>query len=257
MPRMPQTPYTSPPASAIHPGRHSALHGPRWIRFLRGARLGLPIFLGYVPVGVAFGVLARTIGFSVFQALLCSATAIAGAGQFIALSLLSGGTGALMTVFATAVVNSRYVLFGTTLSPHLRGVRPTVMSWLAFTLTDETFAVNIADRRDGLSTPASMAGAGAIAWCGWVLGTGIGAAGAGWIGDPTRWGMDFAMPAMFAALFVALAENRRHVLVGLLAGAVALALPALSAAGLTVSPSWFVVIASIVSASIAAVAFSE
>jgi 4-azaleucine resistance transporter AzlC len=189
--------------------------------------------------------------------LLCSATALAGAGQFIALSLLSGGASALMTIFATSVVNSRYLLFGTTLAPHLRDVRPQVTSWLAFTLTDETFAVNIADRREGLSTPASMAGAGAIAWCGWVLGTGLGAAGAGWIGDPARWGLDFAMPAMFAALFVALAEDRRHVAVGLLSGVVALSLPLLDGVGVSVSASWFVLIASVVSASIATVVFDE
>jgi 4-azaleucine resistance transporter AzlC len=244
-----------PPATRSE--EHPATHGSRSERFRRGLGLGLPIFLAYAPVGAAFGVLARTLGFSVFQAVLCSATAFSGAGQFIALSLLSGGATALMTVLATSVVNSRYVLFGTTLSPHLRGIRPSVMSWLAFTLTDETFAVNIADHREGLSTPASMAGAGAIALSGWVLGTGLGAAGAAWIGDPTRWGLDFAMPAMFAALFVALAENRRHVYVGILAGAVAILLPVLSRVGLTISPSWFVLIASVVSATVATVVFDE
>jgi 4-azaleucine resistance transporter AzlC len=245
----------TPPSGT--PLEHRAVHGPRRERFVRGLKLGLPIFLGYVPVGAAFGILATTIGFTVFQAVLCSATALAGAGQFIALSLLSGGAGGFTTLIATAVVNLRYVLFGTALSPHLRGVRPDVQSWLAFTLTDETFAVNIADRRDGLSTPASMAGAGFIAWCGWVLGTFAGAAGADWIGDPTRWGVDFAMPAMFSALFVALAEDRRHALVGALAGTIALALPLLARAGLAVSPSWFVVVASIVAATTAMAVFRD
>lgn len=197
------------------------------------------------------------MGFTVLEACLCSATALAGAGQFIALSLMAGGAGALTTVIATSVVNLRYLLFGTTLSPHLHGVSLTSQSWLAFTLTDETFAVNIADRREGLSTPASMAGVGAIAWAGWVTGTALGAAGAQWIGDPTRWGVDFAMPAMFAALFVALAEDRSHVVVGLLAGAIALSLPLLSGVGLTVSPSWYVVIASMGAASIAAAVIRE
>lgn len=250
---------STPQPTTPHPDsqEHHALHGPRAHRFRRGLKLGLPIFLGYVPVGAAFGVLARTMGFTVLEACLCSATALAGAGQFIALSLMAGGAGALTTVIATSVVNLRYLLFGTTLSPHLHGVSLTSQSWLAFTLTDETFAVNIADRREGLSTPASMAGVGAIAWAGWVTGTALGAAGAQWIGDPTRWGVDFAMPAMFAALFVALAEDRSHVVVGLLAGAIALSLPLLSGVGLTVSPSWYVVIASMGAASIAAAVIRE
>jgi 4-azaleucine resistance transporter AzlC len=197
------------------------------------------------------------LGFTVLEACLCSATALAGAGQFIALSLMAGGAGAVTTVIATSVVNLRYLLFGTTLSPHLHRVSLASQSWLAFTLTDETFAVNIADSRDGLSTPASMAGVGAIAWSGWVFGTALGALGAGWIGDPTRWGVDFAMPAMFAALFVALAEDRSHVVIGLFAGAIALALPLLDSVGLTISPSWYVVIASMGAASVAAAVIRE
>jgi len=236
---------------------HRALHGTSAHRFRRGLRLGAPIFLGYVPVGAAFGVLARSLGFTVLEAILCSATALAGAGQFIALSLMGGGAGALTTVIATSVANLRYLLFGTTLSPHLHDVPLAHQSWLAFTLTDETFAVNIADRRDGLSTPASMAGVGAIAWAGWVFGTALGAAGAGWIGDPTRWGVDFAMPAMFAALFVALAEDRSHVVIGLLAGLIALALPLLTYVGLDVPPSWYVVVASMGAATVAAVVTHE
>ena len=248
MPDLPPTAVLVENADARH-----ALLGTPGARFARGLRLGLPIFLGYVPIGAAFGVLARTIGFSSLQAVVCSATALAGAGQFIALSLLGSGATALTTVAATSVVNLRYLLFGTTLSPHLGAVPVGTQAWLAFTLTDETFAVNVADRREGLSTPASMAGVGTVAWVGWILGTGLGAVGASWIGDPSRFGLEFAMPAMFAALFVALAEDARHVVVGLLAGAITLALPLTRAAGLTISPSWFVVIASMLAATIAVV----
>lgn len=229
----------------------------RLSRFLRGCKLGLPIFLGYAPVGAAFGVLARSLGFSVFAATICSATALAGAGQFIALSILATGSGAIAALLATTVVNLRYVLFATTLSPDVAGVRLPVLAWLGFTLTDETFAVNVADVRQRESTPASMAGVGFIAWCGWVLGTIAGAVSAGWIGDPTRFGVDFAMAAMFSALFVALAEDRRHIVVGIVAGVLALALPLLTAAGIPLPSGSFVVIASMLAAGAAAVVFRE
>lgn len=224
-------------------------------RFVRGLRLGTPIFLGYVPVGLAFGVLARNLGFTVTEAVVCSATALAGAGQFIALSLMKSGATAVATIAATAVVNLRYVLFSTTLSPYVKGVGLARQALVAYTLTDETFAINVADRRRGESSPASMAGVGAIAWLGWVLGTLLGASGAQWIGDPQRWGMDFAMPAMFAALFVALSEDRRHVATGLLAGTVVLLLPMAQDAGLAIDSSWFIVIASLAGASTASLVF--
>lgn len=217
----------------------------------------MPIFLGYVPVGAAFGILARTMGFSVLEAAACSATALAGAGQFIALSVLASGAGAAAVLAATAIVNLRYVLFASTLSPYLKGVSLVQQAMLGFSLTDETFAVNIADRRAGRSTVSSMAGVGFIAWCGWVLGTVLGAAAAGVIGDPKAWGVDFAMPAMFVALFVALSENRRHVITGILSGAIALALPLLARVHVTIPPAFFIVIASVAGATIASVVYRD
>lgn len=237
--------------------RAAALEESASVRVVRGIKLGFPIFLGYLPVGVAFGILARTLGFSVFAAVICSATALAGAGQFIALLVLGSGATVIEVLAATTVVNLRYVLFGSTLSPYLHGLPLRTQAALAFSLTDETFAINIADQRAHLSTPASMFGVGVVAWTGWVLGTLMGAAGAGWIGDPSRFGVAFAMPAMFTALFIALAENRRHVVIGVAAGAIVLALPLLPALGIGVSSSWFMVIASMAAATIGAVVWRE
>jgi len=245
------SPFEEKPTVPLLPA--GSVRGRTW----RGIELGLPIFLGYMPVGMAFGILASTLGFTTLQAVVCSATALAGAGQFIALSFLAAGADVFAVLLATTVVNLRYVLFGATLSPYLHGVDLKTQAFLAFTLTDETFAVNIADRRSGLSTPASMAGVGLIAWAGWVLGTVVGALGAEWIGDPARFGVGFAMPAMFTALFVALAEDWRHVLIGACAGAVALTLPLLANVGVNLTGSWFIVIASMSAATLGAVIWRE
>lgn len=236
---------------------HQSLASHRRSHFLRGGKLGMPIFLGYMPVGMAFGVIAASIGFSIFQAVACSATALAGAGQFIALSVIKTGEGLAAVLAATTIVNLRYVLFGATMSPYLKGLTLPRQAILAFTLTDETFAVNIADRRQGLSTGTTMAGVGFIAWCGWVLGTFIGASLGSLIGDPSRFGVDFAMPAMFVALFVALAEDSRHVVIGGLAAGIALILPALSGLGVHIGSSSFIVIASITGATVGALAYRE
>jgi len=209
--------------------------------------LGFPILLGYLPIGMAFGVLAESLGFTPLQATACSALALAGAGQFIALALMGSGATAIAVVAATTVVNLRYVLFGAALSPHLDRVRPVGQALLAFSLTDETFAVNIDDHRRGSADAWSMAGVGAIAWAGWVGGTAVGALASGLIGDPARWGVQFAMPAMFTALLVAQAESRRHVLVGVIAAALTLGFM------LLLPGRWYVVAAPILAATLAAV----
>lgn len=226
-------------------------------RFKRGASLGSPIFLGYMPVGAAFGVLATASGFSVVQAVVCSATNFAGAGQFITLGLMQGGEAAFAVIAAVTVVNLRHVLFAATISPYLRGMPTRNQAFLAFTLTDETFAVNVNDRRMGLATGASMAAVGATAWSGWVLGTLIGSIAADWIGNPQAWGLGFAMPAMFTALFIALAENKRQVIVGVLAGAIIIALPLLGGMGLDIPDVWHIVIAAVVAATAGTVFFDE
>ena len=92
-----------------------------------------------------------------------------------------------------------------------------------------------------------MAGVGAIAWAGWVGGTAVGALASGLIGDPARWGVQFAMPAMFTALLVAQAESRRHVLVGVIAAALTLGFMML------LPGRWYVVAAPILAATLAAV----
>jgi len=210
-----------------------------------------------MPVGIAFGILASRYGFTLLAALVCSGTALAGAGQFIALATMVGGGGAMTAIIATAVVNLRYVLFSATVSPFMKGVRPVAMMWPAFTLTDESFAINIADLRRGRATLRSIAGVGAIAYIGWLCGTTIGWIGGAYIGDPTRFGIDFAMAAMFSALFVALAENVRQVICGIIAALIVCALWMAARFGIALDPNWFIIVASLAGATIATLVFKD
>lgn len=246
--------YTTHTANATEPTTH-AFNTLNKHTFWRGIKLGLPIFLGYVPVGLAFGILAHTQGFSLIEALVCSATALAGAGQFIALATLLAGGDALTTIIATGVVNLRYVLFGATLSPYVRTLKMRFLPWIGYTLTDESFAINVADLRAQRASAGSMTGVGFIAWIGWVSGTALGVVCSQWIGDPSTWGVDFAMPAMFAALFVTLAENKEHVLTGLCAGALVIGLALLSHFGIAIDSNWFIVIGALGGATIAMIVF--
>jgi len=191
----------------------------------RGVKLGLPIFLGYAPVGAAFGLAATSAGFTVVQATACSAMVLAGAGQFIGLAALASGN-LVAALVATGIVNLRYVLFSATMAPHVHDVPPWNKALLAFTLTDETFAINIADVREGRADRFSMLGVGFISWVGWTAGTLVGALAGGAIGDPSKWGVEFAMPAMFTALLVGQITGKRELIAAGLAAVLALALSA-------------------------------
>ncbi|GAB4281739.1 MAG: AzlC family ABC transporter permease [Coriobacteriia bacterium] len=218
-------------------------------QFIRGVKVGFPIFLGYLPVGLAFGIVAVQAGFSVPQAVACSAIALAGAGQFIGVSLVAAGAGLAEILVTNAIINIRYLLFGATIAPGLRGVPLWQHVLLAHTLTDETFALNTTEMRRGAATSWTMLGVGAVSWTAWVGATAVGALATSSIGDPSRWGIDYAMPAMFTALLVGQVESGRH----LFTAGVAVVLTICAA--LVIPGSWSLVAASVGAATVASVVF--
>jgi 4-azaleucine resistance transporter AzlC len=217
--------------------------------FVRGMKLGAPVLLGYIPIAIAFGVLARTAGLTVFQTIVCSMLVFAGSGQFIAIAMIGAGANAPSILITTAVLNLRHILFGATLQPYLRHVPLGRQALIAAGVTDESFAVNITDLRGGSASASSVAGVEFISWTGWQIGTIVGAVATSFVGDPSRWGLGFAMAAMFTALLVAQAEDRRHVVVAVIACA-------LAAAFMLFLPSqWSIVATAVIAAAIGAVVF--
>ncbi len=186
-------------------------------------RAALPIVLGYVPIGLAFGALARQIGLSLWQIGLMSAIVYAGSSQFIAVSLLGAGAGLLTIVATTFLVNLRHLLMSSALSPHLPRMPNRFLSLLAYGVTDETFALNITRLRESPLPPLDILGVHVTAQTAWLLGSLAG----GLLGNlipPGSFGVDFALPAMFICLIVLQVRHRLDVGVVVLAGGLSLAM---------------------------------
>ena len=60
-----------------------------------GLTAAWPICLGYIPIGLAFGVLAQKAGLHPLEIGAMSLLVFAGSSQFIAISMLSNGTGTI------------------------------------------------------------------------------------------------------------------------------------------------------------------
>lgn len=169
--------------------------------FLRGVRLALPIVLGYLPVGFAFGVLAMQAGMTPVAVGLMSFLVFAGSAQLIAAGVFVGGN-ATAVIAITFIVNLRHLLMSAAMTPFLKSWSKPLQAWFAFEMTDETFAANL-DRfyKNGVSTKEVL-GLNAFAHTGWVAGSLIGAFFDAAIGDVKPLGLDFALPAMFIALLL-------------------------------------------------------
>jgi 4-azaleucine resistance transporter AzlC len=106
-----------------------------------GLIAALPVVIGYFPVAMAFGLLARDTHVSLADTALFSLVVFAGASQFLALEFVSAGVSAGSVILATFLLNSRHMLMSASLSPRLNGTRRRWLAVLAFGVTDESFSV--------------------------------------------------------------------------------------------------------------------
>lgn len=204
----------------------------------------LPVMLGYLPIGFAFGILAQKTGISTATTMALSLIVFAGSAQLIAVNLIAAGAGPWSIVLTTFVVNLRHLLMSAALSPYLRGWKKPQIAWFAFELTDETFGLHSVRFAQTGARPGETLLINGFAQVSWVLGTWLGIAAGGLIADVTPWGLDYALIAMFAALLVFQVKDRRFLLVALLGGG-------LSTGLLLVGVSqWNVILAAVIAATI-------
>jgi 4-azaleucine resistance transporter AzlC len=204
--------------------------------------------LGYVPIGLTYGVLAQKAGLSALNTLLMSLLVYAGSAQLIAVGLFAGGAPPLSVVLTTFVVNLRHVLFSAAVAPFLKHWRKLALAAFAYELTDETFAVHSAQfASEGVPGQAEVFATNVTAQVSWVFGTALGIPVGQVIADVKPLGLDYALPAMFIALLVLQIQDRVQVAVALLAGVVAVGLLLI---GLD---RWGVIVAAVIAATIGVV----
>jgi 4-azaleucine resistance transporter AzlC len=186
-----------------------------------GARRIAPIAAAAAAFGASFAVLARTAGFDSLAAVVMSATTFAGAAQFAAASILGAGGGVISAVLTAALLNARYAPVGVTVAGEFGG-GPLRRVLEAQLIVDESWALS--RRRDGSYDRRLLLGAGLVLYIAWVGGTALGALAGDALGDPERYGLDAAFPALFLALLIPQVRTRRALVAALGGGALALAL---------------------------------
>ncbi|WP_319764300.1 AzlC family ABC transporter permease [Maridesulfovibrio sp.] len=206
----------------------------------------LPIVLGYLPVGFAYGVLARKSGLSIDNTVLMSLIVFAGSAQFIAVSLIASGASSLTVILTTFIVNLRHMLMSAALSPYLKKWSKMELAGFTFQLTDESFAVHSTRFANGDMHKGETFLINSIAQLAWVGGTVLGIFSSTLISDVKPMGLDYALPAMFIALLIFQIKDKSHVVVGIITGLLSTALT------LTGAGQWNVIIATLIGATLGA-----
>jgi len=161
---------------------------------------GFPIVMGYIPVAMAFGILAKSAGISVAQSVGLSMIVFAGASQFIAVNLLIAGSSMGEIILTTLLVNFRHFLFSASLSPKLTKDMNKYIPFIAFGLTDEVFSV--ASLKEKELTPQYLLVLELCAYSSFASGTLLGYVLGGILPTVVQLSMGIALYALFTAILV-------------------------------------------------------
>jgi 4-azaleucine resistance transporter AzlC len=180
------------------------------------------------PFGVAaaafaasFAVLAPQAGFDAVSTIVMSATTFAGSAQFGAISVLETGGGVAAAIAAAVLLNARYAPISVTVGDQFEG--PVLRRLLeAQLIVDESWALS--RREDGRYDRRLLIGGGLVLYACWVGGTALGAVIGNRLGDPERYGLDAAFPALFLALLITQIDSRRSLAAAVAGGTIALVL---------------------------------
>ncbi len=186
----------------------------RWLR--EGLAAAWPICLGYFPLGLALGVLARQADLSPWWVGLMSVLVFAGSAQFIAVAMIASGASPGAIVMTTFVVNFRHFLMSSALAVYLNKVHRGFLSLFAYGITDESFAVNMTRFRQGGWDRKRALAVNQSANLAWILST-IAGGFAGAVIPVGAYGIDYALIAMFLCLLVFQLQGRIYVLTAILA----------------------------------------
>lgn len=161
----------------------------------------IPVFAGYLVLGMGFGILLSAKGYSFIWALVMSVTIFGGSAQYVAVDLLSSGASLISSALLTFMVNARYLFYGISTIEKYKGTGK-IKPYLIFGLTDETYSLVCAvDPPEDVNKSKFYFYITILDQLYWVLGSVIGAIAGSTLSFNTE-GVDFAMTALFVVIFL-------------------------------------------------------
>lgn len=174
------------------------------LMFRRGLSTGMPIMIGYLPIALAYGILARHAGLSLFELTLMSGLVYAGASQFMGTNMLILGASATEIVIATFVLNFRHFIMSLSFMNQLNHFKIHQKLTLSLGLTDESFAVSALHKEEAEKEHSLYfyMGLFLLAYFSWVLGSLLGGVLGEIIPHKLSQSMGIALYAMFIGLLI-------------------------------------------------------
>ena len=152
-------------------------------------KTSLPVILGYLPSGFAFGLMMSSLGQKVITSGIMAILMYAGAGQYIAVDFIKNNSPLITIIITTFLINCKHLFYGLSLIETFNKTgrkKP----FLIFLLTDETYAL-----LTGTVYPKNVN----TNYLSWIAGCVLGAVFGSVVKFDTT-GLDFAMTALFLVI---------------------------------------------------------
>ncbi len=156
----------------------------------------IPVMTGYIVLGIGFGVLLSTKGFGVLWALSMSVMIYSGTMQFVAIDMLSAGTGLGTAGLTALMVSARHLFYGITMLERYSKIHGMKKAYMIFSLTDETYSLVCEAHNEDYCFHVSL-----LDHLYWITGCAAGSL----IGQVIKFdarGIDFALTALFVSICV-------------------------------------------------------
>lgn len=171
----------------------------------------LPICVGFLFIGMSYGFLMNSMGFSFVYPMFMSLLIFAGSMEFIAANLLVATFDPLQAFFLTIMVNARHIFYGISMLEKFNNCGWKKI-YLIFGMCDESFSINCTTNPpEDVDKGLFMFFVTLLNHIYWVLGATLGGLLGYFVEFDTK-GIEFVMTALFVVMFIEQwGETKNHV----------------------------------------------
>lgn len=168
----------------------------------------LPICIGFLFLGMSYGFLMKSKGFSFLYPTLMSLFIFAGSMEFVTINLLLSAFNPMHALFLTLMVNARHLFYGISMLTKYKNVGIKKL-YLIYGMCDESFTINCAVSPKEVDKGWFMFFVTLLNHIYWVMGATLGAL-LGYIIHFDTTGIEFVMTALFVVMFMNQWEEKKN-----------------------------------------------
>lgn len=159
------------------------------------------MIFGFIPVGIAYGIMAQQAGLLGGETVAMSIFVFAGASQMMAVGMYGQGAGFAAIILATLMLNLRHLIMSTCVMNRIKPCGIGFKLLAAFGVTDESFAL-FTTESESRATPWFFLGLITVTYTSWVTGSFLGAIAATLLPSILSASLGIALYAMFIGLMI-------------------------------------------------------